>query len=215
MRPRQTLAGLSGGSAQASGLNPSLTPLAGGSGGGGGAGVGPTPLSGCNATPNGYAGGGGGGGGGALLLAASNRVTLATNGFIWANGGNGGASTAGCGFGSGGAGGSVRIVATEFAGTGTIDVFGGVQPTHRPSLVRRVRAFRGVVQHLQWTHQWLRGRIVHQLSNGSDTGHSTAAPHHIDQWIIGADKPDCVARLAGHRICERDRCACHADGGSE
>jgi hypothetical protein len=124
-----TLAGLSGGSTQASGLNPSLTPLSGGSGGGGGAGVGPTPLSGCNATANGYAGGGGGGGGGALLLAASNRVTLGINGTIWASGGNGGASNAGCGFGSGGAGGSVRIVATEFTGTGTIQIFGGTQPT--------------------------------------------------------------------------------------
>jgi hypothetical protein len=124
-----TAEGLSAVPAQASPLNPSLTPLSGGSGGGGGAGVGSTAPSGCNAAPTGYAGGGGGGGGGALLLAASNRVTLGVNGAIWASGGNGGSSSAGCGFGSGGAGGSVRIVATEITGPGTIYLQGGTRST--------------------------------------------------------------------------------------
>jgi hypothetical protein len=123
-----TSAGLYGTAASAAGLNPSLTPLTGGSGGGGGAGVGPTPPSGCNATPTGYAGGSGGGGGGALLLAASNKVIVGTNATIWANGGGGGGSFAGCGYGAGGAGGSVRVVATEFTGPGTIHLFGGTQP---------------------------------------------------------------------------------------
>jgi len=115
--------------AQASGLNPSLTPLTGGSGGGGGAGIDDTPPSGCNAPgPTGYAGGGGGGGGGALLLAASNRITIGINSTVAANGGAGGNSPAGCATGAGGAGGSVRVVATEFTGSGAINVAGGGQP---------------------------------------------------------------------------------------
>ena len=119
--------GFSGISAQASGLNPSLTPLSGGSGGGGGAGVGSVAPSGCSPAPTGNAGGSGGGGGGALLLAASNRVTVGTSGAIWANGGQGGSSFSSCGFGAGGAGGSVRIVATEVTGNGTIYLYGGVR----------------------------------------------------------------------------------------
>jgi hypothetical protein len=120
-----TAAILHGTPAQASQLNPSLTPLAGGSGGGGGAGVSATPPSGCSGAAAGFAGGGGGGGGGALLLAAAGRVTLVTQARIFARGGNGGASSSGCGWGAGGAGGSVRIVASEFTGNGTIYVNGG------------------------------------------------------------------------------------------
>ena len=125
-----TGAGVYGSAAQPSGLNPSLTPLTGGSGGGGGAGIDDTPPSGCNVPgPTGYAGGSGGGGGGALLLVASNRVTIGVSAFVWANGGSGGSSWASCGGGAGGAGGSVRVVATEFTGSGSsINIYGGQQP---------------------------------------------------------------------------------------
>lgn len=122
-----TIDGLSGVAAQATPLNPSLTPLGGGSGGGGGAGVGPTAPAVCNTTSLGYAGGGGGGGGGALLLAASNRVTLGPSSVIYAHGGNGGSASSSCGYGGGGAGGSVRIVATDITGSGTIYLHGGVR----------------------------------------------------------------------------------------
>jgi len=115
----------SGSSAQGSALNPSLSPLTGGSGGGGGAGLAAAPVSGCSA--NNYAGGGGGGGGGALLLAATNKVTIGGNGYIEAHGGQGAPSSNTCGFGGGGAGGNVRIVAQEITGTGGIRVWGGVR----------------------------------------------------------------------------------------
>jgi hypothetical protein len=111
---------------QASPLNPSLVPLSGGSGGGGGAGVAPTPPAGCSGSAAGYAGGGGGGGGGARLLAATNRVNLGPGAAIWANGGQGGGSYAGCDYGAGGAGGSIRVVATEITGNATIYLQGGV-----------------------------------------------------------------------------------------
>jgi hypothetical protein len=124
------IAGLHADSAAASPLNPSLTPLSGGSGGGGAAGHAAGQL-GCESNPAGYGGGSGGGGGGALLLAASGRVTLGSNGNtqILATGGNGGQnSNTSCRlWGGGGAGGSVRIVAQEFVGSGTINVAGGTR----------------------------------------------------------------------------------------
>ena len=65
-------------------LNPSLTPLVGGSGGGGAAGLGPTNTFACTTNTLGYGGGPGGGGGGAILLAASNTVTLGSGVSIFA-----------------------------------------------------------------------------------------------------------------------------------
>jgi hypothetical protein len=103
-----------------------LTPLIGGSGGGGGAGA---------PAVNGYSGNGGGGGGGAILIASSTTVTL--TGSILAKGGipgiidttgfayNGSQNPATGGCGSGGA---IRIVAANFAGSGTMDVSAGVSP---------------------------------------------------------------------------------------
>lgn len=113
--------------ASAGPLNPSLTPLTGGSGGGGGAGIAPGAL-GCETNIVGFGGGSGGGGGGGLLLAASGRITFASNAVIHAEGGNGGANTnTGCRlYGGGGAGGNVRIVAQQFTGAGVIYVGGGV-----------------------------------------------------------------------------------------
>jgi len=101
----------------------SMLPMVGGSGGGGGSG----PRDGTGAP-----GGGGGGGGGALLIAANGTVTL--SGQVLAVGGNGGAPFANCGLapngntgggGGGGAGGAVRILATAFVGSGTMNVAGG------------------------------------------------------------------------------------------
>jgi hypothetical protein len=112
-------------SAQASALNPSLSPLTGGSGGGGGAGVSATPPASCS-NPN-YAGGGGGGGGGALLLAATNKITIGPSASILAIGGQGGGTSNGCGYGGGGAGGNIRMVAQLIEGTGAINVTGGVR----------------------------------------------------------------------------------------
>jgi hypothetical protein len=126
-----TPADLNAAGAGAPPLNPSLTPLVGGSGGGGAAGMGPTNTFGCLTNTLGYSGGPGGGGGGAILLAASNRVTLGSSTSIFANGGNGGRGSNGSGvcaaYGGGGGGGSVRIVAHEFVGTGTINVSGGTR----------------------------------------------------------------------------------------
>jgi hypothetical protein len=121
-----TVPGLYGSVGNASQLNPSLTPLSGGSGGGGGAGIAAGQL-GCENAVAGFGGGGGGGGGGALLLAASGRVTL--TGVINAYGGNGGqnGNTSCRLYGGAGAGGSVRIVAQEFVGAGSINVSGGVR----------------------------------------------------------------------------------------
>jgi len=113
-------------SATASPLNPSLTPLSGGSGGGGAAGIAGGYL-GCENAVAGYGGGSGGGGGGGLLLAATGRVTLSSSAVIEAQGGNGGQNPGtGCRlYGGGGAGGSIRIVAAEFTGSGAILVGGG------------------------------------------------------------------------------------------
>ena len=88
------------GAATAGPLNPSLTPLSGGSGGGG-----------------------------ALLLAAAGIVTLGNGGRLFAYGGNGGFNQdSGCGlWGGGGAGGSIRIVAQQFTGAGAIYVAGGLR----------------------------------------------------------------------------------------
>jgi hypothetical protein len=121
-----TAPGTYGVSASGNPLNPSLTPLSGGSGGGGAAGIASGAL-GCDQGPQGFAGGSGGGGGGALLLAATGRITIAANAFILANGGTGGANVnTGCRlYGGGGAGGSVRLVASEVTGTGSILVGGG------------------------------------------------------------------------------------------
>lgn len=110
-------------------VNQSLTPLSGGSGGGGAAGVSGANTLNCGTTPLGYGGGPGGGGGGALLLAASNSVTIGSFVSILAHGGTGSRNNVtNCGlFGGGGGGGSVRIVAQEFTGAGTIDVRGGTR----------------------------------------------------------------------------------------
>ncbi len=122
-----SLASTNGAPASAGPLNPSLTPLSGGSGGGGAAGIAPGAL-GCESNVVGWGGGSGGGGGGGLLLAASGRITLAAGAMIHADGGNGGANNStGCRlYGGGGAGGSVRIVAQQFTGGGAIYVGGGV-----------------------------------------------------------------------------------------
>jgi len=126
-----TLSDFYAGSASAGPLNPSLTPISGGSGGGGGAGVSAGSL-GCESNTVGFGGGSGGGGGGALLLAASGRVTFNIADIV-ATGGNGGqnANSGPCRlYGGGGAGGSVRIVAQEFTGTNNsiIHVGGGLRP---------------------------------------------------------------------------------------
>jgi hypothetical protein len=124
-----TVAGLHGVGAAAGPLNPSLSPLSGGAGGGGAAGIASGALT-CGVNTVGWGGGSAGGGGGALLLAATGKVTLAGASAIYAYGGAGGSNPgSGCGlYGGGGAGGSVRIVATEFTGTGTIWVGGGARP---------------------------------------------------------------------------------------
>ena len=83
-----------------------LLPLLGGSGGGGQWGT--------------VSGAGGGGGGGALLLASSESITV--NGEIRANGGGGGGTT-------GGSGGSIRLVAPRYEGTGLLSAEGGVVVT--------------------------------------------------------------------------------------
>ena len=95
----------------------SMQPLLGGSGGGG------TGISGQS---RGYRGGGGGG---AILIAVSGTLTL--NGEIMAKGGDGEpavreliSTTGGPGAG-GGSGGGVRLIATNFTGSGTINVSGG------------------------------------------------------------------------------------------
>ncbi len=87
-----------------------LQPLVGGSGGGGGSG-------GAN-----YSGSGGGGGGGALLLAVSGILDLSDYGKIIANGtlgGNVSGANAG-GKGGKGSGGAIRIMATSFKGSGSL-----------------------------------------------------------------------------------------------
>ena len=128
-----TLAQVHGALASVGPLNPSLTPLSGGSGGGGAAGVASGVTIGttvCGTNTVGFGGGPGGGGGGALLLAATNMVRLGGGFWINAQGGNGGnnGGTACALYGGGGAGGSVRIVAQQVAGTGTIQVGGGFRP---------------------------------------------------------------------------------------
>jgi len=102
----------------------SMQPLLGGSGGGG---------TGILNQSSGYRGGGGGG---AILIAVSGTLTL--NGEILAKGGDGEPAirepilqTAGPGAG-GGSGGGVRLIATNFTGSGTINVSGG-----NPGLGRR------------------------------------------------------------------------------
>lgn len=114
--------------AQSSPLNPSLVPLAGGSGGGGAGGV-SAGHSNCGPNVTGYAGGSGGGGGGALLLAATGTVSIGPGVIMNLHGGNGGRNnSSGCAqFGSGGAGGSLRVVATFITGTGTVNLGGGVR----------------------------------------------------------------------------------------
>ena len=112
-------------SAQGTALNPSLSPLTGGSGGGGGAGISsPVPAS-CG-QPN-YAGGSGGGGGGGILIAATGKITIGNNSIVDARGGQGGSTPNACGYGGGGAGGNVRMVASLIEGTGQIVVIGGVR----------------------------------------------------------------------------------------
>ncbi len=90
--------------------NPAIIPLIGGSGGG----------------ASGYGGGehgGGGAGGGAILISASGSVAL--NGSIRANGGDGSAVTWP---GEGGSGGAIRIVADTLQGLGEIQCRGGIVP---------------------------------------------------------------------------------------
>lgn len=109
-----SMSGQSGGSGAGAGGssygNGYLRPLLGGSGGGGG---GPD-------TPNGSTvGSGGGAGGGAILIASSTRIDL--DGWIDADGGNGGGNFP---YGGSGSGGSVRLVAGVLEGSGTITVDG-------------------------------------------------------------------------------------------
>lgn len=90
-----------------------LIPLVGGSGGGGGAG-------------NSQVGGtGGGAGGGAALIASSVSITL-TSGSIQAIGGA--TTTTGClgtfGYGGGGSGGALYVLAPDILGTGSIYAYG-------------------------------------------------------------------------------------------
>jgi plastocyanin len=90
--------------------NPAIIPLIGGSGGG----------------ASGYGGGehgGGGAGGGAILISASGSVAL--NGSIRANGGNGSFVNWP---GEGGSGGAIRIVAHTLQGLGEIQCRGGIVP---------------------------------------------------------------------------------------
>lgn len=98
-----------------------LQPLIGGSGGGAGGGSG-------NVSANRVLGLAGGGGGGALLLAVSGTLTL--NGLISAVGGNGASDETvtrlDFGGGGGGSGGGIRIVTTNFIGSGVVNVTGGV-----------------------------------------------------------------------------------------
>ena len=121
-----TAPGTYGVSASGNPLNPSLSPLSGGSGGGGAAGI-ASAAFGCEPGPQGFAGGSGGGGGGALLLAATGRISIPAGATIHANGGTGGGNVnTGCRlYGGGGAGGSIRLVASEITGNGTIIVGGG------------------------------------------------------------------------------------------
>jgi hypothetical protein len=139
-----TIEGLNAASASAPPLNYSLTPLTGGSGGGGGAGASPTNTLGCGTAALGFGGGAGGGGGGAVLLAATGRVDLGSSAVgIVANGGNGGRhlNAGSCNLaGGGGGGGSVRIVAREFTGAGTINVSPGLRGTgNQPAAGGHVR----------------------------------------------------------------------------
>jgi hypothetical protein len=102
-----------------------MQPLLGGSGGGG---------TGIGSESRGYRGGGGGG---AILIAVSKTLTL--NGEISAKGGDGEpairepANTTGGPGAGGGSGGGVRLIATNFSGSGTINVIGG-----NPGLGRRI-----------------------------------------------------------------------------
>jgi len=118
--------GFFGGVATPSPLNPSLTPLSGGSGGGGGAGIAPATLS-CETNPTGFSGGSGGGGGGALLLAASGKVSIEGGSTIHIEGGTGGVNNnTSCRlYGGGGSGGALRVVGSEITGSGTIEAGGG------------------------------------------------------------------------------------------
>ena len=108
-----------------------LVPLIGGSGGGGGLFFGnPSPY-----------GASGGAGGGALFIASSTTITV--NGTINANGGIGGnggttptTTNSGClgsyyaeGWGGGGSGGGIRLVANTIAGSGTVTALGGSTAT--------------------------------------------------------------------------------------
>jgi hypothetical protein len=94
--------------------NPEIVPLIGGSGGG--------------ATSYGLWAGGGGAGGGAILISASGSVAL--NGSIRANGGNGSRDDGPSGSwpGEGGSGGAIRIVADTLQGLGEIQCRGGIAP---------------------------------------------------------------------------------------
>ena len=88
--------------------SPLLVPLVGGSGGGG-------EVSGT----------GGAGGGGALLIASGTRIDVA--GSIIASSPNSGGSVVNHGYGSGGA---VRLVASVLAGSGTLNVNGGINTVY-------------------------------------------------------------------------------------
>ena len=101
--------------------NALLVPLRGGSGGGG---------AGSEFVPP---GGGGGAGGGALRIFST--TSIAIDGMLTANGGNGGAegtvATAGPNFSAtsagGGSGGSFHLIAPLISGTGTLSAKGGAQ----------------------------------------------------------------------------------------
>ncbi len=196
--------GLNGASAGPPPLNYSLTPLTGGSGGGGAAGVSPTNTLGCGTGALGYGGGPGGGGGGALLLAATGRVTIGSNGIIQASGGHGGRnnSTAGsCGlFGGGGGGGSVRIVAQEFTGGGTINVHAGSRINGaNPAVGGHVRIETSMNTYTG-TIARCGGGIVPQLSDGIRAGHSTGPSDYVTRRNGRARQPVGLARSARHHV---------------
>jgi hypothetical protein len=103
-----------------------LIPLFGGSGGAGG-----NASAAVNAV-----GGAGAGGGGAVLIASSSKITV--TGSINANGGNT-TTTADVRFGAGGSGGAIRLVARELAGSGSLQVAGGLSSCSQTPGAGRIR----------------------------------------------------------------------------
>ncbi|GAA5481054.1 hypothetical protein [Haloferula sargassicola] len=104
--------------------NPSLVPLIGGSGGSAAAG---TRVQ------------GGGGGGGAILIACTGTLTV--NGTLRANGGDGIPYYFSDRTG-GGSGGGIRLVCSDFGGTGTVNALGGLGGQSEAATYGRIRLER-------------------------------------------------------------------------